>query len=231
MAPGPSRVYPVPPAGGSSDSDQAAGSGAASALSGSSVAAGVADPPRPRIASTTISAITMSAITIPRIAQSRVERPDEELGPELVNVTVTPASAPVNVTGPLDGDAEYPLTEPIWYQYVPFASWKVRVVVVEVCVVVPIVTDQLVPVGNPLSVKVSAYVTGAATKVTASGTADPATWTAPLACSIVYPLIGLITKSYVPFVSRKVTVLVLLEYAVVVPKVTDQFVPGRVRFP
>jgi hypothetical protein len=73
-----------------------------------SVVAGVPDPPRPRITRATTRAITMIAMTIPMSAQSRVERPEEEVVPPpvLVNTTVTLSGWPVRVTVPVEDETE-----------------------------------------------------------------------------------------------------------------------------
>lgn len=54
----------------------------------------------------------------------------------------------------------WPVTAPITYAYVPLDSENVIVLVVEVWVVPFRVTDHDVPVGSPVSVKLTGYVGG-----------------------------------------------------------------------
>jgi hypothetical protein len=57
------------------------------------------------------------------------------------------------------GEAVKPIGGVTVNEYVPFGSLNMMVVVVEVCRVPSNVTDQRVPEGKPLSVKVTVYVT------------------------------------------------------------------------
>ena len=66
---------------------------------------------------------------------------------------------PFTVIVPEEGEAVWPVTAPIVKAYVPLASENVIVLSVEVWVVPPRVTDQEVPVGRPVSVNVTEYVT------------------------------------------------------------------------
>jgi len=52
------------------------------------------------------------------------------------------------------------VTGPTAYEYVPSASEKMIVLVVDVRVVPPRATDHEVPVGSPVSVKLTSYVGG-----------------------------------------------------------------------
>ena len=101
----------------------------------------------------------------------------------------TPCATPETVTVPEVGFAAYPVTLPTVYGYDPFASVKAIVLVVEDFVVPAKVTDQEVPLGRPLSVKVTAYGPGAtAVKVIGTDCALPATVTVPDAGDAVYPV-------------------------------------------
>lgn len=71
------------------------------------------------------------------------------------NVTDCETGAPVTTREPVPGVAEYPPTGVTVNEYVPFGSRKVIVPLVEEVGVVPSVTVQLVPVGNPVSVNVT----------------------------------------------------------------------------
>ncbi len=65
-------------------------------------------------------------------------------------------AAPFTVTDPDDGEAEYPETEPMVYEYVPSGTEKDVLVPVEDWVLPLKVTDHEVPLARPDSVKVTA---------------------------------------------------------------------------
>ena len=60
------------------------------------------------------------------------------------------------MTEPEDGETEYPVTEPMVYEYVPFGTEKDVLVPVEDWVLPLKVTDQDVPLARPDSVNVTA---------------------------------------------------------------------------
>jgi hypothetical protein len=98
-------------------------------------------------------AITTIASTI----RSVVERPEPPEPEELeVNAIVTEAAAALTVTTPVSLLALYPLTIPSVYTWVPFGSLNPIDGPVLEWVEPPMVTDQLVPDGSPVSVKVTA---------------------------------------------------------------------------
>lgn len=78
-----------------------------------------------------------------------------------VNVIVLTTEEAFTFTDPDDGLAAYPATVPTKNGYVPFGSVNVIARTIDVFVVPISVTDQLVPLGSPLSANVTEYfVTG-----------------------------------------------------------------------
>jgi hypothetical protein len=148
--------------------------------------------------------------------------------PEDVKVIATDCAAPATVTDPDAGLAVYPVTEPIVYEYVPLTFVKTMDAVVEDCVLPARVTDHEVPLGRPLSVKVTSYwVGGIAVKVVATDCAAPATVTEPDAGLAVYPATAPTVYEYVPFAFVK-TIVLVVEDCVLPARVTDHEVPlGR----
>ncbi len=110
----------------------------------------------------------------------------------LLKVTDWLAGPLFTFTVPDDGLHVYPLTDPTVNAYVPFGSWKVMVDVVELRVLPFRVTDQDVPEGRPLSVKVTEYFSPGGSddleNVTATVFAAPFTVTLPEEVDTVYPV-------------------------------------------
>ena len=103
--------------------------------------------------------------------------------------------------------ATYPDTVPMEYEYVPFASVKVIVLVAEPPSVPSNVVVQAVDEGRPFSLNVTAYVPGGTgVNVTDSGTAAPWTVTDPEEGFTVYPATGPTVNGYVAFGSLNVIV-------------------------
>ena len=75
-----------------------------------------------------------------------------------LNVIARFTFAPLTFIFPKEGDAEYPGTDPIVYEYVPFGTKNVFVSVVEFYIAPFKVTDQNLPDGRPDSVNVTAYI-------------------------------------------------------------------------
>jgi hypothetical protein len=89
-------------------------------------------------------------------------------------------AAPATVTVPEAGFAVYPPTDPTVYWNGPFGSLNVIALLVELSVAPFRLTDQLVPVGSPVSVNVTAYVVGpCAVNVTDCTTPAPVTVIVP----------------------------------------------------
>ena len=107
---------------------------------------------------------------------------------------------------------------------VPFGSEKVIVLPTVDCVVPFTVTDQLVPLGNPVSVNVTVYVT--CVKVVATVTGAPFTVELPLYApdEMCQPGTFAIDHPYVPLGSANAIVEVV-ELAAAPFNVTDQDVP------
>jgi hypothetical protein len=103
----------------------------------------------------TTEPITATAITAPIIAYNSVL----DIPEDAVKIVSRLIFFPLTVMLPDDGDTVYPDTEPIEYEYVPFAAVNVIVLVVEDSVVPLNVTDHDVPDGRPDSVNVTVYLT------------------------------------------------------------------------
>jgi hypothetical protein len=106
--------------------------------------------------------------------------------------------------------------------YVPLTSLNITVLVAEVTAVPARVTLHAVPVGRPVSVKMTAYFRGAKARETAAGPSF--TVTRPDEGVDMYPC-ALTTKEYCPLISRKVTE-VPVEELVTPSRTTLQLAPG-----
>ena len=144
--------------GGGGHPPTAAGTGDGGAGGGGAEVAGGARPRR-LVASRAISTATTITIAITAYThhpspepEDDVEELEEELGVKSIE---TVCAAPLTVTDPVPLDVVHPVTAPIEYSYVPFGSGIPTVVPTENADVPPRVTDQLVPLGRPLSENVT----------------------------------------------------------------------------
>jgi hypothetical protein len=134
-------------------------------------------------------------------------------GGSAVKVTGTDSAAPATWTDPDAGVTAYPVTEATVYAYVPFVSVNTTDVVLEDLGVPFSVTEKVVPLGRPLSVKVTVYCPGGrAVKVIGTDWAAPATWTDPDEGLDVYPDTPPTVYAYVPFASVKPIVAVVEDF-------------------
>ena len=143
-----------------------------------------------------------------------------------LNVMDSDTTAPFTVNDPDAGLGAYSLFPvAILYEYVPFGSLNVIVLVVDECDAPPVIlTYHIVPEGNPDSVNVTPYVNKL--NVIDSDTAAPFTVNDPDAELGAYSLFPVaILYEYVPFGSLNVIVLVVDEYELPPVMFTYHIVP------
>ena len=97
--------------------------------------------------------ITAAINTIPIIMQE-----EGRVAVVGLNVIACFTFAPLTVIFTEEGDVEYPGTDHIVYEYVPFGTKNVFVSVVELYIAPSKVTDQNIPDGRHDSVNVTAYI-------------------------------------------------------------------------